>query len=119
MTLSFSNLPPVIAAETKKLMEMEIAPNEAGVNCWLDGDHHQVHVVMKRVLANHGVPREAQSSAYKAVKDTATVTITPSNEELTDIITKYFLSEKIPASMGAPERFFFDVVIINEKTIIG
>lgn len=116
MTLSFSNLPSVIAAETKKLMEK--APNEAGVHCWLGGDH-QVHVVMKRVLAYHGVPRETQSSAYKAVKDTATVTITPPNEELTDIITKYFLSEKISASMGAPERFFFDVVIINEKTIIG
>lgn len=80
---------------------------------------HEVTVVMKRVLADHKVPEGVQHSAYKTVKDTATVTITPPNEELVKIITDYFLSEKIPASIGAPERYLFDVVLINENTIIG
>lgn len=114
MTISFSNLTPILAAETQKLWEK----SEAGVHCQMDHGH-EVTVVMKRILIDDRVPREAQSSAYKLCKDTATVTITPPNEVLCDIITKYFLSEKIPGSMGAPERLFFDKVLINGQPVIG
>lgn len=116
MTISFNNITPLLAAETERLKKK--APNETGIHCWLDDDH-QVTVAMKRVLNNHDVPRDVRSSAYKAVKDTATVTITPPNEELSNIIAKYFLSVKTPAMMGSPERLFFDVVIINDKSVIG
>jgi hypothetical protein len=115
MTLSFDNLPPVIAGAIKTLTEK--APNESGVFCHMD-DGIDVDVKMKRAFHDRGVPEHAAHSAYKAVKDTAIVTIEPPNEELTKIISKYFLSVTIPAMMGAPERPFFDEVTINGKRII-
>ena len=117
MTISFNNITLVLAAETKRLKEK--APNEAGVHCWMDNEH-QVHVVMNRVLIDDGELREVQKSAYKvvAVKDIAKVTINPHNEELCGIITKYFLSEKIPGFLSSPERLFFDEVLINAISVI-
>lgn len=60
----------------------------------------------------------AQSSAYKVCKDTAIVTITPDDDKLKALISKYFLNEKIPSVMGDTERLLFDEVIINKKSII-
>ena len=74
MIISLNNLIPTLAAETVKLREK--APNEAALHCLMDNGHH-VTVVMKRILIDDSVPSEVQRSAYKAVKDTATVTITP------------------------------------------
>lgn len=116
MIISLNDLILMLAAETVRLREK--APNEAALNCLMDNGH-QVTVAMKRILIDDNVPKEAQRSAYKAVRDTAKVTITPPNEELETKVSKFFFSEIIPGSMGAPARLFFDEVLINQKSVIG
>jgi hypothetical protein len=118
MTISFNNMTGLLKDTCKVLQAVTNGNNAAAFTAWLDHGH-EVTVVMNRVLMNPGVPKGAQSSAYKTVKDMADVTIDPPNEELSATISKYFFSEKLPSLMGAPERLFFDEVVINKKLIIG
>lgn len=124
MAISFNNLAPQLANLTtcvKSVHFKSIFPLKqvVRVGFQMEGDHH-VTVVMKRVLTAKDLQEKvAISDCERLGTDTAKVTINPPNEELSGIVTAYFLSEKIEASMGVPERLFYDKVTVNKKSIIG
>ncbi|MEM1282115.1 MAG: hypothetical protein AAGG81_01035 [Chlamydiota bacterium] len=107
MTLAFNNIVGILEGCTHNLKEQ--IPNKQGFHCWMDHGH-EVDIKMTRLF--HKI---ASNKANMRVVDTATVTIEPPNEKLTQIITDYFLNEKIS---DEPDFLFFDSVTINGNPII-
>lgn len=119
MTLSFDNLAPSLAAATHQLMSSPPKTKIKGCH-WMDQDIVVTFTMKRKLIKDKKTegPEPARSS-YKSVTDTASVTIDPPNKELAEKVQTFFLNQKIPANMGAPERLQFDMVFINGDMIIG
>ncbi len=115
MTISFANLRPLLEKQTAHLEQGE---KSTGFTGWFD-EGVVVKMKAKMILTINATPKDQRGTGYDPRVFTATVTMTPFNEELQNIASEYFLNKKTSSSENGSERLFFSTVLINNECIIG